>query len=78
MFLTRSYFFIIIKKTATKSPTLIMFRVAVAAEKVINRVSNFWPKMGKSWWKWSGYHGYSVPHFASDLKCHLWFNKETD
>jgi len=31
MFLGKGYFFIIIKKTATKSPTLIMFRVTVPA-----------------------------------------------
>ena len=43
MFLGRSYFFIIIEKSATKSPTLIMFRVTFPAVKVINRVSNFLP-----------------------------------
>ena len=44
MFLGRSYFFIMIKKRATKAhATLIMFRVTVPAAKVINRVSNFWP-----------------------------------
>ena len=39
MFLGRSYSFIIIRKNATKSPTLIMFRVNVAAAKIINRVA---------------------------------------
>ena len=43
MFLGRSYFFTIIRKSATKSETLIMFRVTVSAAKVINRVSNLWP-----------------------------------
>ena len=32
-----------IKKTITKSPSLLIFRVTVPAAKVINRVSNFWP-----------------------------------
>ena len=56
MFLGRSYLFTIIKKTATKSPTLIMFRVTVPAAKVINRVSNIWAghkKGGKNRRLWS-------------------------
>ena len=43
MFLGRSDVFTIIRKTATKSPTLIMVRVTVPAAKVIKRVSNFSP-----------------------------------
>ena len=38
MFLGRSYFLIIIEKTATKSPTLIMLRITVPAAKVINQI----------------------------------------
>ena len=37
MFLGRSYFFIIVKRTVTKSPSLLMFRVTVQAAKVVNR-----------------------------------------
>ena len=69
MFLGRSYFFIIIKKTVTKSSSLLMFRVTVPAAKiiiryqifgqVINRVAknaDFGHKWGKSLGKWSPYH----------------------
>ena len=43
MFLVRSYFFIIIKKTVTKRSSLLMFRVTVLPAEIIIRVSNFWP-----------------------------------
>ena len=38
----RSYFFIIIDKTISKCPSIIMLRVVLSAATVINRVSNFW------------------------------------
>ena len=41
MFLSRSYFFHIIKKTINKSVPKIMMRVTMSAATVINRVSNF-------------------------------------
>ena len=42
MLLRRSYFFIIIDKTTSKSCSKLMFRATVSATTAINRISNFW------------------------------------
>ena len=42
MLFRRSYFFIIIDKTISKSPSELMFRATVSDATVINRLSNFW------------------------------------
>ena len=41
MLFRRSYFFIIIDKTISKSPSKLMLRATVSAATVINRVSKF-------------------------------------
>jgi len=42
MLFGRSYFFVIIDNTISKSPSKLMFRATVSAATVIYRISNFW------------------------------------
>ena len=66
-------YIIIIRKTTTKSPTLILFRVTVPAAKVINRVAkiaDFGYKWGKSLWKWSAYPHPAFLGESPQVQCH--------